>query len=110
MLAKEFILKRRKDIELVMKKGYIHQTPLFGILVYDGKEVVDKRFGFIISKKISKRAVDRNRIKRLLTEAVRKNIDKFEDKKWVVFLAKKSLLGLKYEEVEKEILKIKTLP
>ncbi len=103
MLAKEFILKRRKDIELVMKKGYIHQTPLFGILVYDGKEVVDKRFGFIISKKISKRAVDRNRIKRLLTEAVRKNIDKFEDKKWVVFLAKKSLLGLKYEEVEREI-------
>ncbi len=103
MLAKEFILKRRKDIELVMKKGHMHQTSLFGMLVYSGKEVSDKRFGFIISKKISKRAVDRNRIKRLLTEAVRRNIDKFSDKKWVVFLAKKSLLWLKYEDVEKEI-------
>jgi len=103
MLGKELILKRRKDIELVMKKGYMHQTPLFGMLVYSGKEAINKRFGFITSKKISKRAVDRNRIKRLLTEAVRRNIDKFEDKKWVVFLAKKGLLGLKYEEVEKEI-------
>ena len=107
MLAKELILKKRKDFELVMKEGKMHQTPLFGLLVYISEEVKDRKFGFLISKKVSKRAVDRNRIKRLLAEAVRKNIDVFSKKAWMVFLAKKTLIDLKYEEVEKEILKIK---
>ncbi len=107
MLAKELILKRRKDFELVMKEGRMHQAPLFGLLIYKGEEVDCQRFGFLVSKKVSKRAVDRNRIKRLLAEAVRKNIGKFAKKTWMVFLTKKTLLDKKYEEVEKEILKIK---
>ena len=84
----------------------MYQTPLFGMLVYRGEEVGENRFGFVISKKVSKKAVDRNRIKRLLTEVVRKNMNKFKEKKWVVFLPKKTMLGLKYEEVEKEIKKL----
>lgn len=105
MLPKEAILKKRKDFELVMSMGKMYQSPLFGMLTYEGDEVMEKRFGFIISKKVSKKAVDRNRIKRLLAESVRRNISKFKEKMWVVFLAKKEIIGKKYEEVEKEILK-----
>lgn len=64
----------------------------------------ENKFGFIISKKISKRAVDRNRIKRLLSEAVKINLDKVKSRgNKVVFLAKKTMLGKKMAEVIPEI-------
>ena len=47
------------------------------------------KFGFIISRKISKKAVVRNKIKRLLAEEIRKNLDKFENGFRGIFLIKK---------------------
>ena len=55
----------------------------------------------MVSKKISKRAVDRNKIKRLLSESVKSNLIGGKGYK-IVFLAKKNILGKKFAEVEKE--------
>lgn len=62
----------------------------------------EKKFGFVVSKKISKRAVDRNRIKRLLADAVKVNLEKVTEGTIGVFLPRKKMLGMKFEEVEKE--------
>ncbi|MDD3002695.1 MAG: ribonuclease P protein component, partial [Candidatus Shapirobacteria bacterium] len=59
--------------------------------------------GFIVSKKISKRAVDRNKIRRILSEVVRENLERFENGTRIIFLMKKEILGKKYDEVEKEV-------
>jgi len=64
-----------------------------------------KKFGFIVSKRISKKAVDRNKVRRVLSEVVKNNFDKFEKGIRVVFLTKQEILGKKYDEVEKEVLK-----
>jgi len=67
-----------------------------------GKE--ENRFGFVISKKISKKAVDRNRIKRLLSEAVKMNLGKIKSQgNKIVFLTKRTMLDKKMAEVESEV-------
>ena len=102
MLKRENRIRSKKEFYKIKNNGSIFYSPFFGFLNY--KEDDDlKKFGFIVSKKISKRAVDRNKIRRALSEIVRKNLDKFEDGTRVVFLTKKDILGKKLEEIEKEV-------
>jgi len=101
MLSKDDILKKRADFQLIKEKGRLYQSPLFGLLVL--KKRADRKIGFLISKKVSKRAVDRNRIRRLLAESVRVNLKNMKNEVWVVFLVKKRMLGMKFEETEKEV-------
>lgn len=47
----------------------IEHTPFFSVRVAkNGKEV--SRFGFVVSKKVDKRAVERNRVRRLLATCI----------------------------------------
>ena len=102
MLKRENRIRSKKEFFEVKNKGRVSYSPLFGWLF--NKENDDlKKFGFIVSKKISKKAVDRNRIRRILSEIVRKNLDKFEKGTRLVFLTKQEILGKKMIEVEKEI-------
>ena len=77
----------------------------FGVVVLN-KSDNEIRFGVIISKKISKKAVDRNKIKRRLMEVLGKNLKSFGLGKRILFLVKKEILGVKPGEIEKEISKL----
>jgi len=102
-------ISRRKEFLEIKNKGKIINSPLFGVvsLVDETQEI---KFGFVISKKISKKAVDRNKIKRRMSEVLIKKIDKFKLGTKIVFLAKKSLLGAKIQEIETEIDKLIKTP
>lgn len=115
MLKKENRIAKQKEFDEVREKGKMYQSPIFGLIIKnegymgaaDAKAMAaKKKFGFIISKKISKRAVDRNKIKRLLAEAVRKNLEKIPEGTRGIFLAKRAILGKKYEEIGREVKKI----
>jgi ribonuclease P protein component len=97
-------IQKRSDFERLRNEGQLVPGELTGMLwLNDGGEE-ENRFGFIISKKISKKAVDRNRIKRLLSEAVKINLDKIKSRSnKVVFLAKKTMLDKKMAEVVPEV-------
>jgi ribonuclease P protein component len=95
----------RKEFGEIKKEGKLLGFSSFGALILK-KEDKEKKFGFIISKKISKRAVDRNKIKRRMAEVIKKNFGKFEDGIRVVFLAKKEILNKKITEIENEISKL----
>jgi ribonuclease P protein component len=101
---------KKKDFERILGEGKTIQTPLFGVRYkslspagagaspFEERENVNSRFGWIISKKISKRAVDRNKIKRKLSEVIVKNmIDNVE----MVVLVKKNILDASIEEIIK---------
>lgn len=64
------------------------------------------RFGFIVSKKISKKAVERNRVRRLLSEAVRQLLAKTRPGYEVIFLAKKAMVGRGFEEILEEVKRV----
>ena len=104
MLKKENRLSKRKDFEEIRKKGTVRQSPSFGLASLK-KDDGERKIGFIISKKISKKAVERNRIKRLLAEIVRKNMEKIEKGSRMVFLVKQKILGKSQKELEEEFKK-----
>jgi ribonuclease P protein component len=71
MLKKDYRLRKKKDFDSVFsnKGSFVSQDFLSMKTVPN--ELPLSRFGFIVSNKVSKSAVRRNRIKRLLREAIR---------------------------------------
>ena len=105
MLKKINRISSRGEFLEIKNKGRLLSGPLFGVVRLKTEDDGVK-FGFIISKKISKKAVDRNKIKRKLCEVLKNKINDFDVGTRVVFLAKKSLLEAKIGEIEKEINKL----
>ena len=103
MLIKARMISKRKEFEEVLRDGVMYQSPLFGMLVLKKDEKDLTRFGLIVSRKIDKRAVVRNRIRRVVLECIRPSLDEIKNGYLVVFLAKKKLVGLGVEEVKKEV-------
>lgn len=111
MLEKKFRLKKRNAFKATYRTGTsFHQD---GITVFCGrkknKDIVTK-IGFVVSKKIHKRAVKRNRIKRLMRESMRlyiKNFINFDTQyQSLIFVATSKLLNKNFKEIDFSINKI----
>jgi len=59
----------------------------------------------IVSKKVCKKAVERNRAKRLMREVFRLNKHRLKPVD-IVFIARKGIKGKKFQDVEKDFLKL----
>ena len=110
MLPKDYRLKKRSAFSATYKTGKtMHKD---GVTVFIGKEKNNEfptRVGFVVSKKIHKRAVKRNRIKRLMRESYRLLIkegsvpDKYIS---LIFVASSKLLGKNYSDVDNAMRKL----
>jgi len=68
-------LKKKKDFEYLFKKGKSQESKKeFLVLRYKENNLKNTRFGLIVSKKVFKRAVLRNKIKRQLRNILREDI------------------------------------
>lgn len=94
MLPKRNRLKKKKDIERVLKNGktFRERFILFKFIENDLKK---SRFCFIVSQKISKKAVLRNKIRRWMSEAVRGKIKELKKEIDGIFIA---LPGIENED------------
>lgn len=117
MLNSKYRLKKKINFARIEIDGAMHQSKSFGMGIYDRRDDEPSCFGFIISTKISKKAVVRNRIKRIMSEVVRKNLKKIKNGYDVLFLIKPSIVKLDKLLLEKEVyeiiiknLQINTLP
>ena len=106
MLPKEYRLKKRIAFNATYKTGIsFHKN---GITVFCGKtkkQDIPTKIGFVVSKKIHKRAVKRNRIKRLMRESMRlyiKECGNFDTKFMsLVFVASTHLLNKNFADINK---------
>lgn len=102
MLSSKNRLKKKINFARIEIDGAMHQSKSFGMGIYDRKDDDPSRFGFIISTKISKLAVVRNKIKRIMSEVIRKNLEKIKNGHDVLFLIKTSIVKIEKEALEKE--------
>jgi ribonuclease P protein component len=104
MLKKGFRLKT-KDIKFVAFKGKKYSHEYFDIRVVQDSKQDNPVMTISISTKVSKRAVVRNRIKRLFREAFRQLIDekKLENSKYLLVAKDAKLEEMKSQDVKKLI-------
>ena len=98
MLPKAYRLPG-KDFKKITSSGRHIPGQLFGAVILKSSKAEPSRFGFIVSAKVAKKAVDRNRIKRLLREAVRVHLSHSSSGYDAILLAKRSLKDVSLKEV-----------
>jgi len=83
-LPKDEILRGRENFNQIFNKGKTVSGIHVSIIYLNAES---RKIGFVVSKKV-KKAVNRNRYKRLLREIYRLNKDKFPEKGHIILLAK----------------------
>lgn len=104
MLPKQNRLNKRADFSRVAQSGQTVQSKNFGLayLDTDDKNTLPK-IGFIVSNKISKKAHERNYVKRLLRQTIRELVGNIKNGLLLVLLARKSILDASSEELKREL-------
>jgi len=100
MLQKKYRLKKKHEFKKVYTQG---KTIVGRLIVIYYKKSERTQIGFSVSKKIGN-AVIRNKIKRMLREICRKNIELFSSKYSFIFIARPKIKGFSYQQVEREII------
>ena len=110
MLKKINRITNKSEFQEIKNKGEMKAAELFSIIWINPPSPTasegQRKFGIIVSKKISKKAVERNQIRRRLMEAVRLNIEIFPEGFRGIFLVKKNILDKKEGEVEECLKKL----
>jgi ribonuclease P protein component len=103
MLSKDYRLRKQKDFDRVFgdKRSFFSQGALSVKIVPNGLEL--SRLGFIVSNRVSKKAVKRNRIKRLLREAVRLRWLEIKPGMDAVIMVRSDISDQKMNDVDKAV-------
>ncbi|PIU16569.1 ribonuclease P protein component [bacterium (Candidatus Gribaldobacteria) CG08_land_8_20_14_0_20_39_15] len=91
MLPKEHRLKKKNDFSQVLRHGFALADSCL-VLRFCRNQQELSRVGFVCSKKVAKKAVSRNRIKRCLREVVRMLLPNIMPGYDLVFLVRPGLV------------------
>ena len=99
MLAKGNRIKKKKDFETIFKKGLGYKSNLL-ILKIIKSSFNTNRFGFVVSQKVSKKSVLRNKVRRRLAEVVRLESDHIKPGIDVVLIALPGIEKKNFSEIK----------
>jgi len=102
MIAKKFRLHKKKDFDRILKSPYKFYSNNFVLRFTKNKEELS-HFAVIVSTKISKKAVERNKLRRRIYEIIRLNISKIKSGYNLMIFVKKGVLNQEYQEIEQEL-------
>lgn len=103
-LNKKNRLKKKRDFGEVFKNGRAVKGS-FLFIKYRKNGLAASRFGFVVSAKVAGNAVERNRIKRILSEVARDRIESLDGYDILVFAANK-ITSVPKEDIKKDLLEV----
>lgn len=101
MLKKNNRLKKKKEFNFIYKKGTVIHSHSF-LIHYVRAYKPYCQIGISVSKQVGNSVV-RSRVKRIISEACRLNIEKFAVKNYVI-TAKEAIVNKKSNEIETELI------
>ncbi len=102
MLPKINRIKKKKDFEMIFKNSKSFKNNLFILKVIKNNLKLN-RFGFVVSQKVSKKAIVRNKVKRRLSEAIRDKMKNMEIGTDSVLIALSGIEKKEFSEIKKAI-------
>ncbi|WP_188617386.1 ribonuclease P protein component [Cloacibacterium rupense] len=103
-------LKQKNDISLLFEKGKWQTFGKIRVISYSSEEITQHKLGVSVSKRYFKKAVDRNRAKRLLREVYRLHKTEFLEKfgsnslSMIFYISQEK--PKHFKEIEKDFLKL----
>ena len=99
----------REDFENIMKKGGFSNSGLFSLRFLknvENKGLSGWRISVVVSKKIAKTAVSRNKIRRRAYSILRKYLKNLKSPYFIAFFAKKGVEKATFQEFQTDIEKL----
>jgi ribonuclease P protein component len=96
-------IRKNKEFLNLYKKGGFFKNQFF-LLKFVKNNLKNSRFGFVVSLKVSKRAVDRNLLKRRMREIIRSLDKNIEDGYDVVFIMNSNSLNIKFVDLKNNVI------
>lgn len=112
MLPKQYRLKNRFAFKATYKvKNSFHKGGITLFVGIEKKEDTPTKVGFVVSKKTHKRAVKRNRLKRLMRESYRlllkeNNLGNTQKYLSLIFIGTEKALDKNFKEIDEAIKKL----
>ena len=101
-LKRALRLRKSSEFQRVRQQGRSIASRLLA-LAWTPNDVAQLRIGFVVSKRVSKHAVDRNRLKRLLSEAIRPSLPGLSPGWDIVLSARRETLAADLHTLERDI-------
>ena len=102
MLPKKNRLRLQSNFQKVYQEKRSVANKIF-IIYYKANDVGDVRFGFSISKKVLRRAHERNLLRRRLHALLRERLLACKKGYDIIIIARKGVEVLSYKEIEKNL-------
>ena len=102
MLSKKYRFHSRGGVRHTYQNGKTIRRPQIS-LVYTKNERGFLRFGVVVSKKVLKSAVGRNRIRRRVYEAIRLNLPKNAKMDYLFIVYSKDIKDMPFPDLEEQV-------
>lgn len=107
-LKRNLILKNKDDITHIFRNGTRFENDSLRIIVLEKTNESNFKVAFLVSKKLGKRAVDRNRIKRWMREVFRNNKAKFPNSHHIILTITKRYDQVNFKSINENFMEIVT--
>ena len=102
MIPKKNRLQTEKDFAQLFKRGKIfHSSGISGKIAQNKLGL--NRFGFVISNKVSKKSVHRNKVRRRLRDIIGRKMEILRQGFDIAIMARQDVLDLTFKELEQSV-------
>lgn len=106
MLPRTRRLSDDKTIEKTKLSGKVYYADIASFIVDSQENGLDTKFCVVVSTKVSKKAVERNSLKRQVNLFLEDNLTKFKESLNIVIIVKRSMLTKEQEDIKKKLMEL----